>query len=95
MKSTDAYDLKSTKIISTYWHSAYIRFERREKGAARGTQWASTPNRSVQGCQMVYFQTKNPNLGKFWRALECKSVLYFMYVQLESLGYFAFVTDIG
>jgi hypothetical protein len=23
-----------------------------------------------QGCQMVSFQTKNPNLGKFWRALE-------------------------
>jgi hypothetical protein len=23
----------------------------------------------VQGCQMVCFQTKNPNLGKFWRAL--------------------------
>jgi hypothetical protein len=22
-----------------------------------------------QGCQMVYFRTKNPNLGKFWRAL--------------------------
>jgi hypothetical protein len=21
----------------------------------------------VQGCQMVYFQTKNPNLGKFCR----------------------------
>jgi hypothetical protein len=19
-----------------------------------------------QGCQMAYFQTKNPNLGKFW-----------------------------
>jgi hypothetical protein len=23
-----------------------------------------------QGCQMVCFQTKNPNLGKIWRALE-------------------------
>jgi hypothetical protein len=22
--------------------------------------------RFKQGCQMVYFQTKNPNLGKFW-----------------------------
>jgi hypothetical protein len=27
---------------------------------------------------MVYFQTKNPNLGKFWRALECKMLVYFM-----------------
>jgi hypothetical protein len=27
---------------------------------------------SEQGCQMVYFQTKNPKLGKFWRASERK-----------------------
>jgi hypothetical protein len=27
---------------------------------------------SEQGCQMVYFQTKNPNLGKFWRASDLK-----------------------
>jgi hypothetical protein len=26
---------------------------------------------------MVYFQTKNPNLGKFWRALESKMLVYF------------------
>jgi hypothetical protein len=25
-----------------------------------------------QGCQMVCFQTKNPNLGKFWRVLDWK-----------------------
>jgi hypothetical protein len=31
-----------------------------------------------QGCQMVYFPTKNPNLGKFWRALEWKMLVYFM-----------------
>jgi hypothetical protein len=23
-----------------------------------------------QGCQMEYFQTKNPNVGKFWRVLQ-------------------------
>jgi hypothetical protein len=23
-----------------------------------------------QGCQMVYFQTKNPNLGTFWSVLQ-------------------------
>jgi hypothetical protein len=27
---------------------------------------------------MVYFQTKNPNFGKIWRALEWKMLLYFM-----------------
>jgi hypothetical protein len=31
-----------------------------------------------QGCQMVYFQTKNPNLGKLWRVLQWKMLLYFM-----------------
>jgi hypothetical protein len=31
-----------------------------------------------QCCQMVYFQTKNPNLGKFWRALVWKMLIYFM-----------------
>jgi hypothetical protein len=32
------------------------------------------------GCQMVYFYTKNPNLGKFWRTLEWKMLVYFMTV---------------
>jgi hypothetical protein len=31
-----------------------------------------------QGCQMVCFQTKNPNWGKFWRVLQWKMMLYFM-----------------
>jgi hypothetical protein len=31
-----------------------------------------------QGCQMVSFQTKNPNLGKFWRALDRKKLKYLM-----------------
>jgi hypothetical protein len=32
----------------------------------------------AQGCQMVYFQTKHPNLGKFWSALEWKRLVYFL-----------------
>jgi hypothetical protein len=32
----------------------------------------------IQGCQMVYFQTKNTNLGKIWGALEWKMLLYLM-----------------
>jgi hypothetical protein len=31
-----------------------------------------------QGCQMVCFQTKNPNLGKFWRVLQWKMMVYFI-----------------
>jgi hypothetical protein len=30
-----------------------------------------------QGCQTVWFQAKNPNFGKIWRALEWKMLLYF------------------
>jgi hypothetical protein len=35
---------------------------------------------SHQGCQMVCFQTKNPNLGKSWRALELKMLVYFLVI---------------
>jgi hypothetical protein len=31
-----------------------------------------------RGCQMVYFQTKNPNLGIFWRILQWKMLVYFV-----------------
>jgi hypothetical protein len=30
------------------------------------------------GCQMVCFQTKNTNLGKFLRALDWKMMIYYM-----------------
>jgi hypothetical protein len=33
-----------------------------------------------RGCQMVCFQTKNPNLGKSRRGLEWKMLLYFMII---------------
>jgi hypothetical protein len=39
------------------------------KGGAKGRGWGRRGGGSEQGCQMVYFQTKNRNLGKFWRAL--------------------------
>jgi hypothetical protein len=32
----------------------------------------------TRGCQRVYFQTKNPNLDKFWRALEWKMLVYLL-----------------
>jgi hypothetical protein len=35
---------------------------------------------SDQGCLMVCFQTKNPNLGKFWRVLQWKILVYFMII---------------
>jgi hypothetical protein len=35
-----------------------------------------------QGCQMVYFKTKNPHLGTIWRALEWKMLVYVFYYQI-------------
>jgi hypothetical protein len=31
-----------------------------------------------QCCQIVYFQTKIPNLGKFWLVLQLKNLVHFM-----------------
>jgi hypothetical protein len=31
-----------------------------------------------QGCQMVCFQTQNPNLGQFWRVLQWMMLVYVM-----------------
>jgi hypothetical protein len=36
---------------------------------------------TAQGCQMVCFQTKNPNLGKFCRALDWQMLIYFMAIR--------------
>jgi hypothetical protein len=33
-------------------------------------------HRLQQGCQMVYFQTENSNLGKFWRVLQWKMLVF-------------------
>jgi hypothetical protein len=42
----------------------------------------------LQGCQMVYFNTKNPNLGIFWRVVEWKMLEYFVNIVniLQQLG---------
>jgi hypothetical protein len=43
-----------------------------------------------RSCQMVCFQTKNPNSGKFWRALDRKWLMYFMTIWniLHTFGIF-------
>jgi hypothetical protein len=35
-----------------------------------------------QGCQMVYFQTKNSTLGKFWCVMQRKMLVNFMTIIL-------------
>jgi hypothetical protein len=44
----------------------------------------------IQGCQMVYFQTKNPNFGKFWRSSDWKLFICFITIRniLRTLGIF-------
>jgi hypothetical protein len=43
-----------------------------------------------QGCQIVYFQTENPNLSVFLRISECKMLVYFMAIKniLRPFGIF-------
>jgi hypothetical protein len=57
----------------------------------------------VLGCQIVCFQTKNPNFGKFWRTLDWKMLIYFMVIRdilwsfgifYGHLGYFMEIWDI-
>jgi hypothetical protein len=38
-----------------------------------------TGSRPEQGCQMVCFETKNQNLGKFQRVLHRRMLIYFMH----------------
>jgi hypothetical protein len=49
---------------------------------SRGSVSERTPRRKnsslSQGCQMVYFQTQIPILGKFWMVVKWKELVYFM-----------------
>jgi hypothetical protein len=46
---------------------------------------------------MVFFQTKNPNLGKFWRAFKWKMLEYFMAIWniLRPFGIFWYIFPFG
>jgi hypothetical protein len=55
-----------------------------------GWSLAVTLSGPKQGCQMSYFQAKNPSLGKFWRELQWKMLVYFMAIWsiLQPFGIF-------
>jgi hypothetical protein len=63
-------------------------------------QLFSEDSKWVQSCQMVYFQTQNSNLGKFWRSLQRKMLVYFtaIWYILRTFGIFyghlVYFTDI-
>jgi hypothetical protein len=51
-----------------------------------------------QGCQMVYFQTKNPNLCKFWWVLQWMMSVYSMAMRsifLPFYGHLVYFVVIG
>jgi hypothetical protein len=52
--------LFETSFLVTLLRTMYVFFRRRVCFRSSG----------LQGCQMVNFQTKNPNLGKFWMVLQ-------------------------
>jgi hypothetical protein len=74
------YVCKSSSWAGTKWTENWICLLKRDENggllfialASQHFLW------SRQGCQMVCFQTKNPDLGKFWRVLDWKMFKYFM-----------------
>jgi hypothetical protein len=60
--------LSSEKVTSDLFGSVFAVMDSRIK---------STPTRD-EGRLMEYFQTKNPILGKFWRVLQWRMLVYFM-----------------
>jgi hypothetical protein len=53
------------------------------------TTFVHTVDSRVARCY-TYFQTKDPNLGKFWRVLQWKMLVYFMRIWsiLRQIGLF-------
>jgi hypothetical protein len=44
---------------------------------------------------MVYIQTKNPDLGKFWRVLQWKMLVYFMFIWCSIRSFSIFCGHFG
>jgi hypothetical protein len=50
--------------------------------------------RQNQGCQMAHFQTKTPNLGKFWRVSQWKMLVHFMTIWSILMSIYEYLVDI-
>jgi hypothetical protein len=66
--------LQAVKVL---WNRHQFGGKINETGAKKVDSFFAS---QMQGCQMVCFQTKKPNLGKFWRALEWKMLVYFLII---------------
>jgi hypothetical protein len=65
-----------------------LRNQRRQKAVPKFANCFFS--RWKQGCQLVHFQTKKSHLGKFWRVLQWKILVYFIAIWsiLRSIGIF-------
>jgi hypothetical protein len=71
----------STNFYVTYTHSNSngLFVTKKSVGQHFGRFFTNSSGRPLDhGCQMVCFQTKNTNLGKFWGVLQWKILVYFM-----------------
>jgi hypothetical protein len=75
------------KYISIF-PSTYVRPSKNYLNRDFGFENKPSGNTTQQGCQMAYFQNKNPNLGNFWGLWQWKMLLYFMAIGsiLRQLG---------
>jgi hypothetical protein len=70
------------KLKGPIWNLSVIRFMNESNANEYFDVW--------QGCQMVYFQTKNSKLGKICRALEWKMLIHIFNDHLE---YYSVIWD--
>jgi hypothetical protein len=79
-------------LFSFAWnpYNSFVRFLSNKTTRCYVTRTTFDEVGQPQGCQMVYFQTKNPNSDKFWWALDCKLLIYFTAIwnTLRTLGIF-------
>jgi hypothetical protein len=76
------------------WISDKRRYKRKRQNRPKSgwkkknlTSPAADSSTVEQGCQMVYFQTKNTNLVKFWRMGKCWYILWSFRIFYRHLGY--------
>jgi hypothetical protein len=62
--------------------------------AWRCAQHMFIPTPLVQGCQMVCFQTQNPNLGKFWGSCNGKSWYILLPIYYQFYGHWKYLMAI-
>jgi hypothetical protein len=62
------------------WAGNHFCKQTRPSGCPGDSSRRPVTTASKQGCQMVYFRTKNSNLGKFWRTSACQMLIHFLAV---------------